>query len=187
MREMILLIFGLAFSFASSKQLLPPKAAKSGFHPVTSSKSNQGFYPLDNEEPIVEPAPKAQALAPAPKPTRVEEEIAEPTEPKEISLEDFNGVTVSGIPRLIRASPETEIFFRDVNTSYIIPKDSKHNPYYEAFDQAIRTGKSVSFRADPISRRVLAVDGVLGVRAPAKSPAGPGTSASSVPATPGSK
>ena len=185
------LIFLIALSFFSGAALAQKPAKSNGFKPlVNSGKSKSGFYPIEGDEPEATPAPVVQQT-PQPKPKVLPEEEIEVAEaPKESTLDDFKGVTVSGIPRLIRASPETEVFFRDVNTSYIIPKDSKHNQFFEAFDQASRTNKSVSFRADPISRRVLAMDGVNGVRTPAKAsaPAAPASPNGAVPpATPGSK
>lgn len=77
-------------------------------------------------------------------------------------FEDMPGETVSGTPRLIRANPSTEIFFNKLNQSYVIPKDSKHNPLYYAFEAAMKEQRAISFRVDPYSRRVLFVDGVAG-------------------------
>lgn len=167
-----LLFFLLAVCF------IPLAHSKEGFRPLKNPvKSKNGFYslnPADSESSSdfeVPQAPKEPSLERKNKDAGKAEipvDIAEEENgliEKEKSLEDFSGVTVSGIPRLIRASPETEVFFRDVNTSYIISQDSKHNQYFKVFEEASRVNKSVSFRVDPVTRRVLAMDGVQGVRA----------------------
>lgn len=129
----------------------------------SKSKSHDGFYPIDGEDEEEEQSvPKKRAGS------SQDQDFADSVSSLEPSLEDFPGETVAGIPRLIRASPETEVFFRDLNTSYIIPQTDKHNRFFNAFDQASKRNQQVSFRVDPVSRRVLAMDGVDGVRAPAK-------------------
>lgn len=75
-------------------------------------------------------------------------------------FEDLPGVTVTGIPRLARDNHGTEIFFTNVNQSYFIRQDNFHNRRYYVFEAAMKSGASVSFRADPVSRQVLEVDGV---------------------------
>ncbi|MBX3018463.1 MAG: hypothetical protein KF767_11270 [Bdellovibrionaceae bacterium] len=89
-------------------------------------------------------------------------------------FEDLPGVTVTGVPRLARDNHGTEIFFTDVNQSYFIRQDNWHNRRYKPFEAAMKSGATVSFRADPISRQVLDVDGVENASAkpkPKKQPA----------------
>ncbi len=175
MRQLSFLLLASLISEGSAAQFGPLKSSK-------SAKTNDGFYRIDGgpgayegsqEKEKSEKKLEKESEKESEKENRAKTEVIEEALAKEEprTLDDFSGVTVSGIPRLIRASPETEIFFRDVNTSYIIPKDSKHNQYYHAFETASRLNKSVSFRVDPVSRRVLAVDGVNGVVS-AKPPAG---------------
>jgi hypothetical protein len=68
------------------------------------------------------------------------------------------GTVISATPRLIRSQPETEVFFRDHNTSYVIPKDDGHNKTYELVEKAMKAKTKVSLRVDPKSRRVLGVE-----------------------------
>lgn len=145
----------MAENFSSSK------TPRTGEKPLKIPIKNDGFYSIDGEEDKKSPS-----------------NFDEPEEEKVPTLDDFKGETVSGIPRLIRASPETEVFFRDINTSYIIPQSDKHNRFFHAFDQASKRNQAVSFRVDPVSRRVLAMDGVDGVRAPAKASGAVGSSSS---------
>lgn len=76
-------------------------------------------------------------------------------ETEDIKAEKLPGETISGVVRLIRTSPQTEVFFKDLKNSYIIPKDSQHNKIYEACLQSSKTGKPVTLQVDPKSRRVL--------------------------------
>lgn len=71
---------------------------------------------------------------------------------------------LSGIPRFIRGSPQTEVFFKDLKDSFIIPHNDSHNRILKAFIDAQKTGKPVNFRADPKVRVIL---GLSEVTAPA--------------------
>lgn len=101
--------------------------------------------------------------------------IDEVEEPSDVRyFEDLPGETISGIPRVVRDNNGTEIFFTNVNQSYFIRQDNFHNRRYFPFEAAIKSGQSISFRADPISRQILEVDGVEGASAkpkPKKQPA----------------
>lgn len=61
---------------------------------------------------------------------------------------------VSGTVRIIRAHPETEVFFTDLKNSVIIPKTSSHNRILEACEEARKKNAKISLRIDPISRQV---------------------------------
>lgn len=65
------------------------------------------------------------------------------------------GKTISGVVRLIRANPETEVFFKDGKESVFISQGSKHNLFYEACNQSMKTKTPISVVVDPISRKVL--------------------------------
>lgn len=177
----LLPLLGWAESRNGSRSITPKTGSKPLKIPLGESrpKSAEGFYPIDGDGDGDEGATGEEA-APSSKKTVRTQDDGDVESGAEPSLEDFPGETVAGIPRLIRASPETEVFFRDLNLSYIIPQDSKHNRFFNAFDQASKLSRQVSFRVDPVSRRVLAMDGVDGVRAPAKA-------AASSSGTPGSK
>lgn len=141
------------------------------------------------------PAPKKAVAKPAAKAVKAVEsaEVAAPAEQepeeKAKTLDDFPGRTFTGKPRLIRTQDITEVFFRDLRDSYVIHSDSKHNRYYKVFDEASKLDQSVTFRADPRSRRILAVEGVDGVIAlpAAKNPAMPDSSTSRSSSNSGSK
>ncbi len=60
---------------------------------------------------------------------------------------------ISGVVRIIRGEPQTEVFFKDLKDSVIIPKDSKHNEIYALCADSMKTGKPVSLMMDPVSRR----------------------------------
>lgn len=137
------------------------------------------FYPLDDEIPIVKPwAPKVKGgksgvFSPVPVNEAIETDgsIAGSTaggspseQPSEVFYEDLSGTSVSGVPRLIRANPETEVFLRNVNGGFVLPPGARHNLMFEEFQRAMKTDKSVTFKYDAISRRVLHMDGLEGVK-----------------------
>lgn len=148
------------------------------------------FYPLDDEIPIVKPwAPKAKAsksgvFSPVPVNQAVETDgsIAGSTaggssveQSTDVFYEDLSGTSVSGVPRLIRANPETEVFLRNVNGGFVLPPGARHNLMFDEFQKAMKTDKSVTFKYDAISRRVLHMDGLEGVKQRPKpsNPSGP--------------
>ena len=91
-------------------------------------------------------------------------------------FEDMKGGTKSGVPRVIRnLSGVTEAFFMGLNESYVIPNDSNHNAFFYAIEEAQKKQRALSFRADPVSRHILAVDGVKGATAARKPVAEGGT------------
>lgn len=85
------------------------------------------------------PAPQETAPGPTPKPGHA---------------------VLKGKPRLVRASPRTEVFFSDLRESYWILEDQQHNAFQRAFLEGIRKDKPVGFTADVKTRRVLSVNGV---------------------------
>jgi hypothetical protein len=114
------------------------------------------------------------------------DETADPTR----YFEDLPGTSVAGIPRVIRDNAGTEIFFTNLNQSYVIAQDNLHNRKFKIFTDAIKSGASVSFKADPYSRRILEVDGVDQASAapkPKKSPASTAAPTSSRSAPAGKK
>lgn len=64
---------------------------------------------------------------------------------------------VSGVVRIMRASPETEVFFKDLKDSVIIPFGSRHNEIFSACEQSRKTGSPVHLIIDSKSRRALGV------------------------------
>jgi hypothetical protein len=69
--------------------------------------------------------------------------------------EKMPGKEITGIVRLIRASPVTEVFFKDLKDSAIIPYSSKHNAIYEACEESRKKGTPVKLVIHPISREVI--------------------------------
>jgi hypothetical protein len=65
------------------------------------------------------------------------------------------GKEISAVVRLIRANPETEVFFRDYKESLIIPKDSQHNKIFAACEESRKKGTPVKLTVDPVARRIL--------------------------------
>ncbi len=80
---------------------------------------------------------------------------AKPAE--EIWIRGVQAKEVSGVVRLIRANPETEVFFKDLKDSLIIPKDSGHNKIYAACEESQKKGKPVKLLIDPVGRRILSL------------------------------
>ncbi len=67
-------------------------------------------------------------------------------------------VPLSGVPKLIRGQPQTEVFFENL-TSFVIPKTEAHNRLFKKFQEAIATRSSVDFIGDPKKRVVLRLKG----------------------------
>ncbi len=62
---------------------------------------------------------------------------------------------VTGTVRLIRSTPETEVFFKDLKDSLIIPKDSQHNKLYDLCEESRKKGTPVKLLIDPVGRSIL--------------------------------
>ena len=71
-----------------------------------------------------------------------------------------DGSTLTGKPTFVRSSPRTEVFFRDLKNSYWIDDDHNHNGFMNAFLVGAKKGKSVSFSADPETRKITKVEGI---------------------------
>jgi hypothetical protein len=67
------------------------------------------------------------------------------------------GKQISGTVRLIRGSPSTEVFFKDLKDSAIIPKNNSHNAIYALCEESMKKGIPVSLIIHPISREVIAI------------------------------
>ena len=63
-------------------------------------------------------------------------------------------------PLMVRSSPRTEIFFKDLKNSQWIDDDHNHNAFMNAFIEAAKKNKAISFRSDPETRKILKVEGV---------------------------
>ena len=67
---------------------------------------------------------------------------------------------VSGVVRIVRSQPETEIFFVDRKESVIVPAGAPdHNKVLKMSLDSIKSKKSVSMSIDPVSRRFIALPG----------------------------
>ncbi|PWU16071.1 MAG: hypothetical protein C5B49_10990 [Bdellovibrio sp.] len=144
-----------AKSTSSNSSPPPPSASE--------SKALPTFYriddPDDDEKDHVESEkPKKKVEDP-------------PADPPAKTLNDFPGETYTAVPRLIRTEPREEVFFRgDLNKSFFLPQDSSHNEIFKAFQDGADGYKQVTFRADPGTKQVLAVEGVRGVSKPPSMP-----------------
>ena len=65
------------------------------------------------------------------------------------------GKEITGTVRIIRANPVTEVFFKDLKDSVVIPANSKHNQIYEACEESRKKGQPVHLQIDPVSRNVI--------------------------------
>lgn len=83
-------------------------------------------------------------------------------------FQDLSGETQSAVPRLIRNLGRTEVFFENLNQSYFIHSGLSHNTYFDAIVKAQKEGRKLSIQVDPVTRDILAVDGVNGVSAARK-------------------
>lgn len=156
----------------------------------SSSNSRRGSE-VDEQrsEPInAEPLPSSTSSARgSPSATGDDRLTASAEEDPTKYFEDLPGQTVTGVPRIMRQIHETEIFFTNLNQSYFIAHDNHHNRKFFAFEKAIKKGSSLSFRADPVSRRVLFVDGVDQASAQAKPIKTPGSLGAEPDRTPAAK
>jgi len=120
-----------------------------------SSPTNpRSQVPVDLE-PLESFDPRSRPLGTS-APVQEVQEVVDPTQ----YFEDLPGLTVSGVPRVIRSAHETEVFFNNLNQSYFIQQDNFHNRKFYAVESAMKSGSSITFRADPVTRRILFVDGI---------------------------
>jgi len=80
--------------------------------------------------------------------------------PQEISAPGVNqekGTVIQGTVRILRGSPQTEVFFVDRKESLIIPNTRQHNEIFQACLRSSQTKTPVSLRIDPKSRTILSV------------------------------
>ncbi len=75
------------------------------------------------------------------------------------STAEFDPSAVTGVVRIIRAHPETEVFFKDRKDSLIIPKGTQHNQIYEACEESRKKGTPVTLKIDIKNRRILSLPG----------------------------
>jgi len=100
-------------------------------------------------------APEGTAKKPVFKPL---EEDSEPLVSTGAAAEEQkSGTGISGIVRVIRGSPETEVFFKDLKESYVIPVNDSHNEIMEACLKSSRDNQPIHLTVDPISRRILSL------------------------------
>lgn len=78
------------------------------------------------------------------------------SEPKVVLKEDEE--ILSGTVRIIRKIDNTEVFFKDIKDSYIIPSGSGYSTIFKAMEQSQKKGSAVSFKANTKSRRVLSME-----------------------------
>lgn len=67
---------------------------------------------------------------------------------------------ISGVVRVIRSSPEVEIFFVDRTESVIVPAHAADgNKIIKMSNDSIKSKKSISMTIDPVSRRFISLPG----------------------------
>lgn len=97
-----------------------------------------------------------------------------PDQPKEdvkTALKD-NEEILSGTVRVIRRIEMTEVFFKDLNGSYIIPSGPQYSSIYKALEESQKKGGAVSFKANTKTRRILTLEDSKPKSTPAADPAG---------------
>lgn len=67
-------------------------------------------------------------------------------------------VSLSGTVNVIRKISVTEVFFKDLKDSYVIPSGSQHSQIYKALEESRKKGTPVSFRANSKSRRIVSIE-----------------------------
>lgn len=70
--------------------------------------------------------------------------------------EEIESEQVSGLVRVVRSSPETEIFFIDRKESVIVPSfHPEHNKVVKMSLDSIKSKKPISLSVNPVSRRMI--------------------------------
>lgn len=69
-----------------------------------------------------------------------------------------NEATLTGTVRVMRKIEHTEVFFKDLPDSYVIPSGNKYSSIYNAMTESQKNGTAVTFRANTKSRRVLSME-----------------------------
>lgn len=74
---------------------------------------------------------------------------------------------VSGLVRVVRSSPETEIFFYDRKDSVIVPSfHPEHNKILKMSLDSIKNKKPITLSVNPVSRRLISKPAVKSVEEP---------------------
>lgn len=66
-----------------------------------------------------------------------------------------NEKLLSGTVRVMRKIGVTEVFFKDLSDSYVIPSGRHYSSLYKAFNESQKKGHKVSFRANTKTRHIL--------------------------------
>lgn len=64
---------------------------------------------------------------------------------------------ISAKVRVIRGSPQTEVFFLDRKDSLVIPRNNQHNQILKACEESMKKGTAVQLVIDPKSRQILSL------------------------------
>lgn len=73
------------------------------------------------------------------------------------SGDEAKGIQVQGSVRIVRGSPETDVFLNGVSERIVIPVNAKHNEIMDECVNSMKTGKSLSFTIDPVSREIRSI------------------------------
>lgn len=70
--------------------------------------------------------------------------------------EEVESEQVSGLVRVVRSNPETEIFFMDRKDSVIVPSfHPEHNKVVKMSLDSIKNKKPISLSVNPVSKRLI--------------------------------
>jgi hypothetical protein len=65
--------------------------------------------------------------------------------------------SISAKVRVIRGSPQTEVFFLDRKDSLVIPRNSQHNQILKACEDSMKKGTAVQLVIDSKNRQILSL------------------------------
>lgn len=108
---------------------------------------------------VVADSSSAKASAPFPDPTsQAPPSQASPSSAQPEIMLKPNEKSFSGIPRLVRGNPVSEVFFINL-PSFVIPMNDSHNRIFQRFQEAAQKRTPVDFVADEKNRVVLRLKG----------------------------
>lgn len=65
---------------------------------------------------------------------------------------------INGIPKLVRTNPNSEVFFYDINGSFVIPQAMGHNRIFNALIKAQNERKAIGILVDPKTNNVIGLE-----------------------------
>jgi hypothetical protein len=66
---------------------------------------------------------------------------------------------LSGVPRMVKENPMPQVIFNELPGTYIIPEDTNYNRVYNAFVNAMRNKKPISFTYNKKTKQITGAEG----------------------------